>query len=497
MSKLEQKLTSSAFLMLLTRLSVKGLGIISSLILVRLLDPADFGTVAIVMSIYAFIELFGLFGFNTAIIQKTAPSKDDYDTVFTINLTFGLVATLALYVSSPYLAQVLGNEQLTNALKAVALMFLINAVVNVKVVDFQRSMDFKKELVLQLVPKVLSFFITLYLAWQIRNYWALVYGMLALSTFNVLQSYIMCPYRPRMTFKQGKELFSFSKWLMLNNFLFYLNTKSIDLIVGKFISTKAAGLYSISQEMASLPVSEIAAPINKASYPAYSIAKDNKTQLAALFVKTTAMITLLSLPLSSGLYAVAHNFVPVVLGQKWLTAIPLIQLLALTSLIATLSANTGYIFMALGRPRTTFFVSLFRCILFIFFLYLLISPDQLSSPAIASLLATSIATLVSLVLALRIIGLSLIDYTKAVLNPIIAAAFMSLAIQQFECIVANTNLTSFTLLLTEVSLGGIVYISVIVLLWIIQGRQDTIEKSILNKLGLFNNNNYEGVSNDT
>ena len=92
MTTLENKLTNSALWMLITRGAVKGLGLISTLILVRLLEPADFGIVAIAMSVCAFIELFGLFGFNAALIQKTSPTKADYDATFTINLLFGCIA---------------------------------------------------------------------------------------------------------------------------------------------------------------------------------------------------------------------------------------------------------------------------------------------------------------------------------------------------------------------------------------------------------------------
>jgi lipopolysaccharide exporter len=240
MSQFEEKLTNSAFLMLLTRFSVKGLGIISSLILVRLLTPEDFGIIAIVMSIYSFIELFGLFGFNAAIIQKDDPRKSDYDTTFTINLGFGIIASSLMFFMAPYLADFFNDIRLIEVFRWVALMFLFNALINIKVVDFQRDMEFKKELLLQLIPKLLSFFVTLYLAWYLRSYLALVYGMLILSLLNVIQSYIMKPYLPSLSVKGGKVLFKFSKWLMINNIFYYINNKSIDLIVGKMISTKAS-----------------------------------------------------------------------------------------------------------------------------------------------------------------------------------------------------------------------------------------------------------------
>jgi O-antigen/teichoic acid export membrane protein len=484
MSQSEQKLTNGAFLMLLTRFSVKGLGIISSLILVRLLSPEDFGVIAIVMSIYSFIELFGLFGFNSAIIQKSEPQKSDYDTTFTINLGFGIIASSLMFLMAPTLAGFFEDERLTIVFKWVALMFLLNALINIKVVDFQRDMDFKKELLLQLIPKLISFFVTLFLAWYLRSYFALVYGMLVLSFFNVIQSYLMKPYLPSLSIKGGKELFRFSKWLMLNNVFYYINNKSIDLIVGKMISTKAAGLYSISQEMATLPVSEIGAPINKASYPAYSKAKNNLKRLRELFYSTCSMITILALPTALGLYSVADFFVPVVLGEKWIDSIEVIQLLSIAAFITSLSSNNGYIFMAIGKPKITTAISGIRIIILLIMLFGIISFDNIASPALALLYSAAINFFISFAWLKYEVNISYKNMLSILYRPIIASLIMSIVIwimKSFYFIqidILNLGLLIF--------IGASVYITCVYTLWVAAGKPETVEKSIFSKLRLVN-----------
>ena len=480
MSNLENKLTSSAVLMLITRLLVKSLGIISSLILVRLLTPEDFGVIAIVMSIYSFIEIFGLFGFNAAIIQKTDPQKSDYDTTFTINLGFGIIASSLMFLLAPFFAEFFNDLRLIEVFRWVALMFLINALINIKVVDFQRDMDFKKELILQLIPKLFSFFVTLYLAWYLRSYLALVYGMLVLSLFNVIQGYIMKPYFPSLSIKGGKELFKFSKWLMLNNIFYYVNNKSIDLIVGKMISTKAAGLYSISQEMATLPVSEIGAPINKASYPAYSRAKNNYKELRRLFYNTCSMITLLALPTSLGLYSVSEIFVPVVLGVKWLGSIEVIQLLSLAAFITSLSSNNGYIFMAIGKPKITTAISGIRIIVLLIMLFGIISFDNISSPALALLCSAVINFFISFTWLKFEINISYRSILTVLYRPILSSLIMSMVIW----IVKSYYIVSVGILnlMVLVSIGVITYFISILFLWWWAGRPKGIEMQILSKL---------------
>lgn len=480
MPNLENKLTSSAVLMLITRLLVKSLGIISSLILVRLLTPEDFGVIAIVMSIYSFIELFGLFGFNAAIIQKTDPQKSDYDTTFTINLTFGILAASLMFLMAPYLAEFFNDLKLIEVFRWVALMFLFNALVNIKVVDFQRDMEFKKELILQLTPKLFSFFVTLYLAWYLRSYLALVYGMLVLSLFNVIQSYIMKPYLPSLSIKGGKELFRFSKWLMLNNIFYYVNNKSIDLIVGKMISTKAAGLYSISQEMATLPVSEIGAPINKASYPAYSKAKGDYKELSRLFYNTCSMITILALPTSLGLYSVADFFVPVVLGVKWMRSIEVIQLLSLAAFIISLSSNNGYIFMAIGKPRITTAISAIRIMILLILLFGIMSFDNISSPALAILCSAVCNFFISFTWLKFEINISFRSILKVLYRPILSSLIMSILIWVIKSFyIVDVNILNLVVLVVA---GVITYFISILFLWWSAGKPQGIETQVLNKL---------------
>jgi lipopolysaccharide exporter len=482
MQTIESKLANSAALMLITRLLVKSLGIISSLILVRLLTPEDFGLIAIVMSIYAFIELFGLFGFNAAIIQKSEPQKSDYDTTFTINLGFGIIASSLMFLMAPTLAEFFEDERLTTVFKWVALMFLLNALINIKVVDFQRNMDFKKELILQLIPKLLSFFVTLYLAWYLRSYYALVYGMLVLSLFNVIQSYLMKPYLPSLSMKGGKELFRFSKWLMLNNVFYYINNKSIDLIVGKMISTKAAGLYSISQEMATLPVSEIGAPINKASYPAYSKSKNNLNKLRELFYSTCSMITILALPTAIGLYSVADFFVPVVLGEKWVGAIEVIQLLSLAAFITSLSSNNGYIFMAIGKPKITTAISGIRIIILLIMLFGIISFDNIASPALALLCSAIVNFFISFAWLKFEINISYKNMLTILYRPILSSLIMSLMIWITKSLYSlHIDILNLGLL---IFIGVISYFISILFFWWAAGKPKGIELQVLNKIKL-------------
>jgi O-antigen/teichoic acid export membrane protein len=305
-----------------------------------------------------------------------------------------------------------------------------------------------------------------------------------LSLFNVLQSYLMKPYIPSLSIKGGKELFKFSKWLMINNVFYYINNKSIDLIVGKMISTKAAGLYSISQEMATLPVTEIGAPINKASYPAYSKAKNNIKELKRLFYSTCSMITILALPTSLGLYSVAEFFVPVVLGEKWIGAIEVIQLLSLTAFITSLSSNNGYVFMAIGKPKITTAISGIRIIVMLILLFGIISFNNISSPALALLCSALINFFISFAWLKHEINISYKSLLTVLYRPILSSLVMGAGIWG----VKSTYIMDISVLslVTLIFIGVSSYFISILSLWWAAGKPKGIELQVLNKIKLTN-----------
>lgn len=481
-NELEKKLDYSIFLMLITRLSIKSLGIISTLFLVRMLSQDDFGIVAITMSIYSLIQVFGQFGFSTVLIQKQSPLKSDYDTVFTINLLFGLCAAFIIFMAAPWLSDFFNDVRLVAVFKLIALMFILNSLLNIKVVNFQKNMEFDKEFKFQLLPKIISVIVTLTLAFYLENYWALVYGMLVYSFLTTFISYFMIPYCPSLSFIGGKKLFGFSKWIMFNGLFNYLNNKSMDIILGKLISTRAVGLYSISQEMATLPVHEVAAPINKAAFPAYSRASASLTDLYKLYSRTISMITMISLPMCIGLYSVSEYFVPVVLGDKWLDAVDIIKYISLASFLTSLTTNNSYVLIAIGKPEITTLISGLRIGILFSLLWYLMEPTDINTPALAIFFCSIVNLIISFFFLVSYTGFSLKNLLLMMYRPIFACSVMLLFI-----LLAKEGLSSYEFLpifnlIYLVVLGFFSYFISIFVLWFLHGKPDTIEAKVWTKM---------------
>ena len=212
--------------MLMLRMSLRVLGLVSTVVLARLLTPADFGIVAIAMSFFALLYLIKDFGFDTAIIQMQNPRKGHYDTAWTFNLIFGLGLALVLLGFSGLIADLYDTPELEPLIWAIASLFVIGSIESVGTLDFRKNLTFEKEFKLKILPKLIGVPCTLALAYSLRNYWALTIGTIITQFVALCMGYLMHSYRPKFALTAAKELFNFSKWLMANNFIYFLNNRS-------------------------------------------------------------------------------------------------------------------------------------------------------------------------------------------------------------------------------------------------------------------------------
>ncbi|ALS97658.1 lipopolysaccharide biosynthesis protein [Lacimicrobium alkaliphilum] len=479
-TKVHSKVYTGSAFMLVTRVGVKSIGLVSSIVLARLLVPEDFGLVAIAMAIYAFIELFGALGLGTVLIQSQSNDRDDYNTAWTFKVLFGLVSAAAMALAAPHVAVFYADPRLENVIYVIALASILSGAANIGVVNFQKDMDFRKELKYQLVPKIISFVITLTLAFIYRNYWALVIGMVSNQLIILLFSYWMHSFRPRFGLKSFNKLFSFSRWLLLNNVLFYLNDRLSQLIVGKMLTPTAVGLYAMGKEIAQLPTMEMAKPINKATFPVYSRFKNNFTELRKAYLNTVALTASITMPAALGIALIAPLFVEVVLGDKWLPAAPLIQLLALSSMLTSLTVNNGYIYMACGKPNIMFLINLIRTAMFFAFFIPLLDLNGIVGIGQARLVTTLIMLFGAQAAVVLFLKLQVLPLLAVFLRPTLACMVMGgavLLIQQADWL-PGQGLS----LLMQIIAGGLSYTLVSLLLWHWQGYPEGLERTVVERI---------------
>lgn len=480
MSSQPTTVVRSAILTVCMRWADRLLGFVSTLVLARLLVPADFGIVAMASLVIALADVLFELGVHVALIREASPSKAHYDTAWTLRLLQGLLAAAVVVLAAPFAAGYFAEPRVAPVIQVMALSFVLAGLENIGVVDFQKEMRFGEDFRFLFSKRLAGFLVTLAAAWLLQSYWAMVIGNLAGRAFGVGLSYALHPLRPRPSFAKLGEILGISQWVLVHGIAGYLQRRLHQIVVGGREDSTVMGVYSLAADISAMPSTEVLAPLNRVLFPAFARVKEDLAELKRVFLLAQGVQTLLAMPAAVGLALVARELVQVLLGEKWLAAVPFVQLFALMSFLQAITTGGHYVLITLGKVRLMAAASWFQVALFAFLA--LIAFPRAGALEIAELrLAVSAAGfLVFVVFLLRHLEtVSLKDVIASILRPLLAVAVMVLCVIAVDRI---APLTPAALLLAKVLAGAASYAAAISLLWRLSGRRAGAEAYLLEKL---------------
>jgi lipopolysaccharide exporter len=252
-----------------------------------------------------------------------------------------------------------------------------------------------------------------------------VAGILVNRSTRLLLSYVMAPYRPRFTLSAFSELFGFSKWVVVNSILNFANSRLDTFVIGRVSGVSSLGIYSMAYEVSNMATTELVAPISRALFPGFSKLQDNPQALVKAYNMSLATIVMFALPVTVGIGLTAEYFVPLLLGDKWLLVIPIMEVLVIYGGLRVSLANTSGLYLALGRPYLITVMSLSNLVVLA---PTMIWAVQKFGPigAAWSLVAGAIPMVVLMFVFNRLyLGTRVIDTVFTLIRPIVAAALMA------------------------------------------------------------------------
>ena len=485
MDNISNKMAKGAVWMVAFKMLERSIGLISTIILARLLEPGDFGLVALATAFLGLLTLLTSFSFDVALIHKQNADRNLYDTAWTFNVIFGILLGITLLIAAIPLAEFYKETRLESILYVLAFSTFMGGFTNIGPVAFRKDLQFHKEFYFLLAKKLIGFTVCMSLAFTLHNYWALVWGTFASQILEVFLSYAVHPFRPKFCLNGRKELFGFSMWLFINNTLFFIHSRMADFIVSKLLGSHVLGVYTISYELANLPTTELVAPINRAVLPGYTKMADDLEVMRQGFLNVLAIIALFAIPASLGISAIAEVLVKVVLGDKWFETVSLIQIFSISGLFIALQTNASVIYNAIGKPRYMSMISLFN-ILFLFIpaLYFLIQLHGVLGIAEAYLISSVLIWPINYSIIKRLINIKWKSILLVIWRPIFSGLIMYFFIVEYTQIlneshpIENQVLKLFIMVLS----GAFVYIVTDILLWSASRFPDGAEKFIFKKL---------------
>jgi lipopolysaccharide exporter len=459
------------------RLGMRVLGLISTLVLVRLLVPSDFGLLALAASFSQTVDGMMTLGSEEAVIRQTNPDRGVYDTAWTLNVIRGVVVAAIVIASAAPVARFFGDQRLVVVLLVTALPPLLDGVSNIGTVDFRREMQFQKEFAIMVLPKLFGIAATLTAAWIHPSYTALLFGIATNHAMRSGMSYVMHPFRPRFSLRSWRGLVGYSMWTWLLSLAILLRNRSDTLLLGWLTNSTSVGVYSVGAEVASLPTTELVEPLCRASFAGFAAAHREGVSVNETFLRLLSSAVIVTLPAGLGLSLVASPLVRLAFGPNWDAAVPVLEVLGIAGVVSVFGQISFHLMSAhslLGRLTA---VAIAGAALRVLFLLALIPQFGVAGAAWAAAIATCVEQTATLGLALRRLRIGLGAFASHIVRPVVAAIAMVAGV-----LLASHSLRdagAATILLVEITSGCVTYASVLLLAWLVAGRPDGPETDSL------------------
>ena len=458
------------------------IGFVSTLILARLLVPADFGIVAMATSVIAILEIFTTFNFETAIIQRPVATRADYDTAWTLNMLLGLGTAVAMLAIAYPVSVFYREPALVPVIMALALVPLLQNFYNIGITEYRKKLEFQPDFVFQVSKKASAFAITVPLAFAFRSYWALVAGIVGSQLVGTFVSYRLHEFRPRPSLASTRSLLSFSVWTLIASAMSTLRLRLSHLVLGRVGGATSLGTFTMASDIATLPTTELVMPINRAVFPAYAQIAGDRDALARAYLAVLGVVALFVTPAAAGLIAVAPVAVPVLLGPAWMGVTPLVAPLALFGLSMALQTNSGSVYLALGRP------GLYAAIggLMLLVMAVLIVPLTRARGSEGAALSCLVVGMVSFFVMVwtmnRLLKLRLSEFVACLWRPALVTVIMYAAVHGYVTHSTAAGGSAGWTLAIAVVLGAVVYASLGYIAWRAAGRPAGAEAFLASRL---------------
>jgi len=403
----------------------QGIAFIVGIFLARIVEPEEFGLIAMITVFSSFGQTFLNFGFGKALIQNKFTSQEDLSTVFFFNLIMGLMLGSIFYFGSHLIASFYNLPILVRLTQFISLIFIFNAFAIIQRTLLLKKIDLKSETFVIVTSALISGGVAIFLACKGFGVWALAVYIVYQSFIETLLLWLTNKWRPDFVFK----ISSLTKFLrfalnMLSAGLFNSLAQNIDkLIIGKIFSASALGYFQRSKRFNDFARQNLGVIFSKVIFPVLSGVQDDDEKFIAHYRKTIKAIALLVTPLFFVLIVIAKPLIVFLITDKWLPSVKLLQILAVSGFIYPLSAVMVNAIAAKGRADIFFKLDVVKTILYIIGI-LVGSLWGITQIVIAITITGYLGFYINIHIISKLIHLSVKDQLNDIATPIILSISM-------------------------------------------------------------------------
>jgi O-antigen/teichoic acid export membrane protein len=325
----------------------------ATVVLARLLTPADFGLVAMVATVTGLGQAFADLGLSEATIQRKDISHEQVSALFWINVAIGLGLMLITIALAPVLARFYREPRLISITLLLSLTFLIGGLRVQPDALLKRQMRFSSLATRDVASYLVAVPVAITMAWRGAGYWAIVALPLTLNFTQMVLSWVMVRWRPGPPRRDAevRSMIAFGGNVAASYFIVTVSRSADNVLIGWYLGAGPLGLYSRAYNLLMLPVRQLSLPASSVAIPAFSRTQGDPERFARYYLRAVNLIMWISAPIFGFLFVAAKPAIVLILGNQWGGATPVFQILTLSALAQLLLESTIWLFVSRGKSH--------------------------------------------------------------------------------------------------------------------------------------------------
>jgi lipopolysaccharide exporter len=344
----------------LLRGSTRFMGFVRVAVLARLLAPEQFGIYGIASLMLALLEVLTETGINVFLVQDDGQIKDYLDTAWVVSIARGILISAVMFSLARPISLFFKTPQSFEIILFISIVPFLRGFINPSIIRFQKELTFKKEFIFRSVIFFFDASVAILVAFITKNAVSLVWGLLSGVLLEIVLSFYFVKPTPSFSFEKVKvkRVINRGKWMTFAGIFNYLFQQGDDMVVGRVMDATSLGTYQVAYKISTLPVTEAGEVFNKVTFPVYARIKEDKVRLKDAFLKVTATIAVLVIPFGFVLFFFANPVVRIVLGEKWLMAVPVVRVLAIFGIVRSISGSAYSLFLGVNKQEYATYTTL-------------------------------------------------------------------------------------------------------------------------------------------
>ena len=428
---------------------------IVSIILARLLSPKDYGLVSLVNVFIVLANVFVTSGLSTALIQKKDATDMDFSTVFYCNFALAWLLYFLIFLLSPNIAIFYHDKRLINIVRIFALNLPISSINSIQQAYVARKIAFRKIFFATSVASIISGLVGIFLAYKGWGVWALVIQILSNTIMATLVLFIQIPWHPQLIFsiKSAKELINYGWKVLAADFLGTFFAQLRNLVIGRFYTATDLAFYNRGDQFPNLLSNNIDNTISSVLFPVMSKYGDDVDKLKSMVRRSLRISSYIITPIMFGLAVIAKPLILILLTNKWLPAVPYMQILCISNVFSTITNTNLQVMKASGRSDVLLKIELIKKPIYIILLFIGIK-FSVFMVAVTMAIYSFYAACVNMRPNKKIINYS----AKDQLSDVFPSIFLSVLMAIITSLINFLNLSNILTLVIQVMLGIIIYV---------------------------------------